>query len=236
MHLLVPLILWDAFVSVQLSSHPVGCICQCTIVISPCGMHLSVYYCPLTLWDAFVSVQLSSHPVGCICQCTIVLSPCGMHLSVYYCIHMVTPRVFSCGTQQQQQQQQQQHQASSQPLCCNRPGCRVCAGMDLFPTVAKRPDNAVVLTTSNNWSRYTGRQPVHVKHVPIDLRFGCHTTGKPTATQEERRRLCVTCLPDLPESLSYFHQLAFFLFCFVLRVLFWFFKGASRCFRRLLSV
>ena len=209
MHLSVyncPLALWDAF--------------------------LSVYNCPLTLWDAFVSVLLSSHPVGCICQCTIVLSPCGMHLSVYCCIHIVTPRVFSCGTQQQQQQQQQQ--ASSQPLCCDRPGGHVCAGMDLFPTVAKRPDNAVVHTTSNNWSRYTGRQPVHVKHVPIDLHFGCHTTGKPTATHEERRRLCVTCLPDLPESLSYFRQLAFLLFCFVLRVIF--FKGASRCFRRLLSV
>ena len=118
MHLSVyncPLSLWDAFVS---PSHPMGCICQCTIVLSLCGMHLSVYYCPLTLWDAFVSVQLSSHPVGCICQCTIVLSLCGMHLSVYYCIHMVTPRVFSCGTQQQQQQQQQQQEASSQPLCC----------------------------------------------------------------------------------------------------------------------
>ena len=77
--------MWNVFVNVQLSSHRVECICQCTVVLSPCGMYLSVYNCHLTAWNVFVSVQLSSHRVECICQCTVVLSPCGMYLSVYSC-------------------------------------------------------------------------------------------------------------------------------------------------------
>ena len=49
-----PLTVWKVSGSVQLSSHRVECICQCTVVLSLCGMYLSLYSCPVT----FVSVQL----------------------------------------------------------------------------------------------------------------------------------------------------------------------------------
>ena len=49
-----------------------NCICQCTVVLSPYGLHLSVYSCmyrvtshsvqPSHLWTAFVSVEL--HVLG----------------------------------------------------------------------------------------------------------------------------------------------------------------------------
>ena len=63
-----------------MTSQPMDCICRCTVVLSACGLHLSVYSCPLSLWTAFVSVQLSSQSMDCICQCTVVLSAYGLHL------------------------------------------------------------------------------------------------------------------------------------------------------------